>query len=132
MLQVEHGTFTLLVMSTTGGMGRESRKFYAHLSEIISEKRKENYAFIASWIRRKLTLALANSLCIFYVVVDLFIALQTQTQRICCIHLQRLAKLHKMLVQLYYPFEFHILHILHATFTFECTIVMRKYDKTEF
>ena len=51
-------------MSTTGGMGRESRKFYARLSEMIFEKRKENYVFIASCIRRKTDFALANSLCI--------------------------------------------------------------------
>ena len=51
-------------MPTTGGMGRVSRKFYARLSEMISEKRKENYAFIGCWIRRKLSFALANSLCI--------------------------------------------------------------------
>ena len=58
-----HGTFTPLVMSITGGMGRECQKFYAHLSEMISEKRKENYAFIASWTRRKISFSLANSLC---------------------------------------------------------------------
>ena len=40
ILQVEHGTFTPLVMSITDGMGRESQKFYARLSEMISEKRK--------------------------------------------------------------------------------------------
>ena len=51
-------------MFTTDDMGRESGKFYARLSEMISEKRKENYAFIASWIRRKISFALANSLCI--------------------------------------------------------------------
>ena len=44
-------------MSVTNGMGRESRKFHARLSEMISEKRKENYAF------RKISFALANSLC---------------------------------------------------------------------
>ena len=44
-------------------MGRESRKFHARLSEMISEKRKENDAFIASWVRRKVSFALANSLC---------------------------------------------------------------------
>ena len=47
-------------------MGPESRKFYACLSEIISEKRKENYAFIISWIRVKISFALANSLCTFF------------------------------------------------------------------
>ena len=53
ILKVEHGTVTPLVMSTIAGMGRVSRKFYARLSEIIFEKRKENYAFIVSWIRKK-------------------------------------------------------------------------------
>ena len=38
-MQVEHGTFIPLVRSASGGMGRESRKFYAHLSEMIAEKR---------------------------------------------------------------------------------------------
>ena len=52
-------------MSTTDGMGRESGKFYARLSEMISEKKRKNYAFIASWIRRKLSFPLANSLCIY-------------------------------------------------------------------
>ena len=52
-------------MSTTGGMGRESRNFYARLSEMISEKRKHNNAFIASWMRRKISFVLANSLCIY-------------------------------------------------------------------
>ena len=36
-MQVEHGTFTYLVMSATGEVGRESSKFYSHLSELISE-----------------------------------------------------------------------------------------------
>ena len=40
IMQVEYGTFTPLVMSTTRGMGRESSKFYSRLSELISEKRE--------------------------------------------------------------------------------------------
>ena len=51
ILQVEHGSFTPLVMSATGGMGRESRKFYARLAEKLSEKRKQNYSLTASWLR---------------------------------------------------------------------------------
>ena len=70
MLHVEHGTFTPLVMSTTGAMGRENQKFYSCLSEIISEKRKENYAFIASWIRRKISFAIL--FLHVYVVVDVY------------------------------------------------------------
>ena len=44
ILQVEHGTFTPLVMSTTGGMGRESSKFYSFLSELTSEKTESSYS----------------------------------------------------------------------------------------
>ena len=40
ILQVEHGAFTKPVMSATGGMGHERRKFYAHLTELTSEKKK--------------------------------------------------------------------------------------------
>ena len=50
-----------------------------------------------------------------YGVVGLFITLQTPTQRIHYLHLQRLAKLRQMLMQLYYPFEFSILHTLRVT-----------------
>ena len=100
--------------------------FYARLSEMTSEKRKENYAFIASWIRRKISFAMANSLCtslrgsrsIYY----------TSNAHSENSLLQRLAKLHQMLVQLYYPFELHILHTLHALhvqYCVECNIVMR-------
>ena len=59
ILQVEHGSFTPLVMSATGGMGREGRRFYARLSEMLSE----NYSFTISWLRRKICFALMNSVC---------------------------------------------------------------------
>ena len=40
ILEVEHGRFTPLVFSATGGMGREAKKFYSRLAEIIVEKRQ--------------------------------------------------------------------------------------------
>ena len=58
ILQIEHGSFTPIVLSATGGMGRESKKFFSRLSEMISEKRKQPYAMVSSWIRRKLSFAL--------------------------------------------------------------------------
>ena len=70
--------------------------------------------FIASWVRKKVLLWQILSVYVD-VVVDLFTTLQIQTQRICCLHFQKLAKLHQILVQLYYAFEFYILHKLHAT-----------------
>ena len=58
ILQVEHGTFTPLVMSATGGMGRECHKFYSRLSEIVADKRGQNCNVVASWIRRKVCFSL--------------------------------------------------------------------------
>jgi hypothetical protein len=64
ILQVEHGSFTPLVMSATGGMGRECSKFYARLAESLSDKRKQDYSLTAAWIRRKICFALMKSICI--------------------------------------------------------------------
>ena len=41
ILEVEHGSFTPLIMTALGGMGREASKCYSRLSESIAEKRKE-------------------------------------------------------------------------------------------
>ena len=93
-------------------MGRESQKFYVRYSEVISEKRKKNYAFIASWIRKKFSFVLANSLCIcLRGRRSVYCTSKTNSGNL----LSSLAKLHQILVQLYYPFEFCILHKLHVT-----------------
>ena len=48
--EVEHGSFTPLVMTGLGGMGREASKCYSRLSESIAEKRKERYSGIKNWM----------------------------------------------------------------------------------
>ena len=58
ILKIEHGTFTPIVMSTTGGMGRESRKCSAHFSEIISKKNKRNLCIYCFSVKKK------NKFCI--------------------------------------------------------------------
>ena len=62
IMQVEHDTFTPLVMSATGGTGRESSKLYSRLSELISEKRESSYSIVATWIRQKIIFALFKSI----------------------------------------------------------------------
>ena len=42
VLNVEQGTFTPLVFSTTAGMGRECLTFVKKFSQLISTKRKKN------------------------------------------------------------------------------------------
>lgn len=51
--EVEHGTFIPLVMPTTDGMGRECKKFYSRLSEMVSDERNQPYSVVAAWIQRK-------------------------------------------------------------------------------
>ena len=52
ILQIDHGTFTLLVFSINGSMGRECRKFYSRLAQMISEKQRIS----SKWIRTKFAL----------------------------------------------------------------------------
>ena len=62
-LEVDHGSFTPLVMTALGGMGREASRFYSRLSESSAEKRKERYNVIKNWISRKISFALVNCVC---------------------------------------------------------------------
>ena len=62
ILQIELGSFTPLVMSATVGMGRECKKFYARLAEMISYKRGTSYGVMAAWVRRKITFSLIKSI----------------------------------------------------------------------
>ena len=48
VLEVEHGSFTPIVMRATGGMARESKTNYSRLSEMVSEKRNQPYPIVAA------------------------------------------------------------------------------------
>ena len=62
VLEVEKATFTPLVFSTTGGMGKEAEKFHKRLAALISEKRMTpNYSDCMSYLRRKLSFCLLRT-----------------------------------------------------------------------
>ena len=61
-MNVELGCFTPLVFSANGGMSRECKKFYSRLAETISAKRKEEYAIMMSWLRRKISFSLMRTI----------------------------------------------------------------------
>ena len=44
MLDIEHGTFTPLVFTTTGGMGKECLNYQNRLADLIAIKKAEDYA----------------------------------------------------------------------------------------
>ena len=48
--EIEHATFTPLVLSTTGGMGRAATTFYKRLASMVAEKRDVSYAMTLNWI----------------------------------------------------------------------------------
>ena len=59
--EVEHATFTPLIMSTTGGMGRAATTFYKRFASMISEKRDTEYGRTVNWIRCQLSFALLRA-----------------------------------------------------------------------
>ena len=66
VMEVEHGTFTPLIFTTTGVMGHECSTYHKNLAEKISEKKNERYSDIMRYVRVKFSfLALkATLLCL--------------------------------------------------------------------
>ena len=64
ILQIEKGSFTPIVMSTTGGMGNEATRYHKRIAELIANKRKENYADVLNYIRTRLRFCLLKSVLI--------------------------------------------------------------------
>ena len=60
-LEIEHGTFTPLVCTTTGGMGKECLMYYRRLAQLVPIKKGEQYAKTISWIRTRTSFALLRS-----------------------------------------------------------------------
>ena len=58
ILEVEQGTFTPLVFSTTGGMGEECARYHARLAKLLAIRKGETYSTTVSWIRAKVSFAL--------------------------------------------------------------------------
>ena len=64
VMEIEHGSFTPLVFSATGGYSRECRKFYKRLSAMIAEKEHSRYSDVITHIYRKINFALLRSIII--------------------------------------------------------------------
>ena len=66
IIELEHGTFTPLIFSTNGGMGRLSVIFYRRLASMLADKRHQCYATTMGWLRCHLSFSLLRSsiLCI--------------------------------------------------------------------
>ena len=61
VMEIERGTFTLLVCTTTGGMADECVKYRSRLAELIANKNRESYSSAISWIRAKVSFTIVRS-----------------------------------------------------------------------
>ncbi len=59
--EVEQGSFTPLVLSTSGGMGRAATVVYKRLATLISTKREQPYSNVMGWLRCHLSFSLLRS-----------------------------------------------------------------------
>ena len=59
--EIEHGSFTPLIFSTTGGLGKEATVAYRRIAELLSEKRKSKYCDTLAWMRCCLSFALIRA-----------------------------------------------------------------------
>ena len=60
-MEIEKGTFTPLVFTTTGKMADECVKYYGRLAELIANKKGERYSCAISLIRSKVPFAIVRS-----------------------------------------------------------------------
>ena len=61
IIQVEHGSFTPVVLSAFGGFGTETARFIKKLVEMLSEKRGDEPSVVANYIRSKISFELVKS-----------------------------------------------------------------------
>ena len=59
--EVEHGSFTPLVFSASGGMGNAAKIFYKRLASMIAEKSGSPYSTTLAWLRTRLSFSLLRS-----------------------------------------------------------------------
>ena len=60
-MEIEQGTFTPLVFTTTGGMADECIKYHSKLAELIANKKRGSCSNVISWIRAKVSFAIVRS-----------------------------------------------------------------------
>ena len=66
IINIEHGSFTPLVFTISGGMSRGTEIMLTRLSDMIASKRGESHTLTVAWMRRKISFALlrAANLCL--------------------------------------------------------------------
>ena len=61
VMEIEQGTFTPLVFSTTGGMTEECKRYHSRLAQLLAMKKGEHYSTTIAWVRTKVSFAILRS-----------------------------------------------------------------------
>ena len=61
IIEVENGTFTPLIFTTTGVSQAECQRYHPRLAEPISSKKQKEYATTIAWIRAKVSFAILRT-----------------------------------------------------------------------
>ena len=66
IINIDHGSFTPLIFSCFGGMGRECSRYYSQIADLLAEKRNLPKSIISGWLRSRLNFSMLRSclLCI--------------------------------------------------------------------
>ena len=64
VLNVEHGSLTPIVLSTTGGASPEADKHHKRIAQLIALKKKEEYSHTINYIRTRLRFNLLRSILV--------------------------------------------------------------------
>ena len=59
--EIEHGTFTPLVFTSSGGMAPLAIRFYATLAQQLAEKKQQPRSCVTAWLRCRLSFSLLRS-----------------------------------------------------------------------
>ena len=62
VLQIEKGSFTPIVASTFGGMGKEANRHHKRIATLIAIKKNESYGDVINFIRTRLRFSLLKSI----------------------------------------------------------------------
>ncbi len=58
---VDHGSFTPLVFTTSGGMGPSAKCLYSRLADLMAEKKHQPRSHVVAWMRCRLSFSLLRS-----------------------------------------------------------------------
>ena len=59
--EIEHASFTPVVMSASGGLAHEATCFYKRLASLLSHKWGDEYSVVMGWLRCSLSFSLLRS-----------------------------------------------------------------------